>query len=369
LDRQAPNVGSRDDRAALKRTDLIDTFEKVKQEQAHSLDDDVAVSFLSALGLGLHQPRFSQQDQVQERATLTEEERRSILLDVFGDKSSLTDHQRKRRQSDKNGDSISFLVKQMRTAVDMMKASKKEALLEALVKASPEEFSDSRLEQFLRSDGMNPELAALRFVKYWTSRRKLFGEEKYTKRMILSEAFCDDIPALKQGVFTLLPKRDSSGRHLMYIDGARLSDAEYDPESMVRAFWYLVEIVLREGGSGFVVLDMLKDASLFDFDYHVFLPIIKFSNDCWPIKPVPGHTCCPPKILLWLFTPIAFAMQGKEMRTRNTMHDVIPAKLADSLSPFGITKDMLPMHMGGTIQLNPSDWIAERRAIEMEEIV
>ncbi len=57
------------------------------------------------------------------------------------------------------------------------------------------------------------------------------------------------------------------------------------------------------------------------------------------------------------------------MRTRNTMHDVIPAKLADSLSPFGITKDMLPMHMGGTIQLNPSDWIAERRAIEMEEIV
>jgi hypothetical protein len=161
LDRQAPNVGSRDDRATLKRTDLIDTFEKVKQEQAHSLDDDVAVSFLSALGLGLHQPRFSQQDQVQERATLTEEERRSILLDVFGDKSSLTDHQRKRRQSDKNGDSISFLVKQMRTAVDMMKASKKEALLEALVKASPEEFSDSRLEQFLRSDGMNPEVSAL----------------------------------------------------------------------------------------------------------------------------------------------------------------------------------------------------------------
>lgn len=70
-------------------------------------------------------------------------------------------------------------------------------------------------------------------MKYWTSRRKLFGEEKYTKRMILSEAFCDDIPALKQGVFTLLPKRDSSGRHLIYIDGARLSDAEYDPESMV----------------------------------------------------------------------------------------------------------------------------------------
>ena len=51
--------------------------------------------------------------------------------------------------------------------------------------------------------------------------------------MILSEAFCDDIAALQAGVFTLLPKRDLSGRHLMYIEGTRLSDVEYDPDSMV----------------------------------------------------------------------------------------------------------------------------------------
>ena len=155
-----------------------------------------------------------------------------------------------------------------------------------------------------------------------------------------------------------------------------------------------MEIVVREGGSGFVVLDWLKNATLFDFgtyelvllcvcssyitaltngfepsvDRHVFLPIIYLCNNCWPIRPLPGHTCCPPKILVWLFKPIAFAMQGKELRTRNTMHDVPSEKVAESLLPFGITKEMLPVHMGGSLQLNPSDWIAKRRAMEMEEI-
>ena len=161
LDGQAPSAASRNDRATLESTDHIETFEEEDKEQAHSLDDDVAASFLTALGLGLNQPRFSEQDQIQERATLTEEERRSILVDMFGDKCSITEHQSKRRQSDTDGESISFLVKQMRAAIDMMQANKKEALLEALVKASPEEFSDSRLEQFLRSDGMNPEVSAL----------------------------------------------------------------------------------------------------------------------------------------------------------------------------------------------------------------
>lgn len=51
--------------------------------------------------------------------------------------------------------------------------------------------------------------------------------------MTLSEAFCDDIAALQAGVFTLLPARDLSGRHLVYIEGTRLSDVEYDPDSMV----------------------------------------------------------------------------------------------------------------------------------------
>jgi hypothetical protein len=31
-------------------------------------------------------------------------------------------------------------------------------------------------------------------------------------------------------------------------------------------------------------------------------------------------------------------------------------------------KDMLPTQMGGTIELSQSEWIANRRAVELEEI-
>jgi hypothetical protein len=50
------------------------------------------------------------------------------------------------------------------------------------------------------------------------------------------------------------------------------------------------------------------------------------------------------------------------------MHDVPPEQIADELSSFGITREMLPTQMGGSIVLNPSEWIAKRRAVEMEEI-
>lgn len=51
--------------------------------------------------------------------------------------------------------------------------------------------------------------------------------------MMLSEALSNDIPSLQAGVFMLLPHRDLSGRHLIYVEGTRLSSVEYDPDSMV----------------------------------------------------------------------------------------------------------------------------------------
>jgi hypothetical protein len=59
---------------------------------------------------------------------------------------------------------------------------------------------------------------------------------------------------------------------------------------------------------------------------------------------------------------------GKEARSRNNIHDLPPEQVANALSSFGISKEMLPTQMGGSIELNLSEWIAKRRAVEMEEI-
>ena len=50
------------------------------------------------------------------------------------------------------------------------------------------------------------------------------------------------------------------------------------------------------------------------------------------------------------------------------MHDASPSEIIGVLSKYGITKDMLPCEMGGTIQNHQLEWIANRRAIELEEI-
>ena len=39
-----------------------------------------------------------------------------------------------------------------------------------------------------------------------------------------------------------------------------------------------------------------------------------------------------------------------------------------TLEPYGITSEMLPLYMGGSVQLDGTAWIANRRSIEMEEI-
>ena len=63
---------------------------------------------------------------------------------------------------------------------------------------------------------------------------------------------------------------------------------------------------------------------------------------------------------------VAFA--DKRFRARTIAHDVSENEILDVLSKYGIQKEMLPTEMGGSIELNRSEWIANRWAVEMEEI-
>jgi hypothetical protein len=64
--------------------------------------------------------------------------------------------------------------------------------------------------------------------------------------------------------------------------------------------------------------------------------------------------------------PIFFAMADKFTRSRTKFHDVPESAIAESLSSYGILT--LPTEMGGSLQFSQAEWIAQRRAIEMEEI-
>lgn len=85
---------------------------------------------------------------------------------------------------------------------------------------------------------------------------------------------------------------------------------------------------------------------------------------------MPIHNCCANKFLRRVVQPVMKATLDKVGRARTVIHDVPESEILDVLAEYGILKDMLPTPMGGTIHLDTwlPVWIAQRRAIEMEEI-
>ena len=241
---------------------VTDGHSPSEDSSAPADDMETALFALSALAVA-GCPTFTEQQEEIERATMTDEERAAALSDIFGKYCDIDSPQRKRARKDLDSDSIEFLISQMRVELEQIPACKKQALMEAQTKCEAFEFSDKRLERFLRCEGMNAKVCALlvlvcrnraslahlifclrvigskqlgaqRFVNYWESRRELFGEEKYLMRMTLSEALRDDLDAIEAGVFRMLPHLDSSGRQILFLDPSRRSGDLYSSESLVR---------------------------------------------------------------------------------------------------------------------------------------
>ena len=129
--------------------------------------DDIAESFLSVFDIDSCQPRITEEQEEMEKATMTDEERVAALSDMFGLFCSVSSHQSKRARKDFDNESIQFLLNQMKIEINRIPVAKKQALLEAWVRCEPFEFSDDRLERFLRCEGMNAEVRAFeRIVLY-----------------------------------------------------------------------------------------------------------------------------------------------------------------------------------------------------------
>jgi hypothetical protein len=125
----------------------------------------------------------------------------------------------------------------------------------------------------------------------------------------------------------------------------------------------------NESSSGLVVVGWLKDFTMWDWDHNLYLDgMAYFDRTSWPVKVIACHLCCPPWIMVNVIQPLLNAVCDKRLRERKQEHNVHESQILSVLSPYGIMKDMLPTEMGGTIELNQSEWIANRRATELEEI-
>lgn len=198
----------------------------------------------------------------------------------------------------------------------------------------------------------------------------MFGVEKYVLPMTLGGAVRDDMAALLSGVYSLLPNLDSSGRQITYLE-TRLNTLDgYDSKSLMRAMWYTIEVTASENthiSGGIVQCVWFAGATIWDYD-KVYDQMADYFSNCFPIKILASHLCCPPKVITRFVQPIVHSFMSKEFRARTLTHDVSESDILPVLLSYGITPDMLPVAMGGSVILDQAGWMATRRATEMEQL-
>ena len=133
----------------------------------------------------------------------------------------------------------------------------------------------------------------------------------------------------------------------------------------------MIEVASRANkdiDSGVVELVNDKGCTIWEYDHWVYTRFTEFLLTCWPCRFDCFHVFNASEFISRVVVPIICALQSKQSRARTNWHDVPEDDIISALIEYGITGDMLPTEFGGTIQLNPSEWIAHRRSVEMEEL-
>jgi hypothetical protein len=78
----------------------------------------------------------------------------------------------------------------------------------------------------------------------------VFGNDKFVRRMTLSEALCDDLAAVEARFLCQLPHLDASGRQLLFLEPCRHTREGYTSESMVRSAVWPIIVQYVHGSNG-----------------------------------------------------------------------------------------------------------------------
>lgn len=177
----------------------------------------------------------------------------------------------------------------------------------------------------------------------------MFGDKFTLPITLSSDALKDDRGALELGLVCLLPKLDASGRQIIFMDPHRHSGKGYSAESLLRCIWYTIEVAAQQNTNidrGFVGIVLGSKTTFKDYDPAIFNRLAHFHKKCFPVKFVARHICCTSSLILRVICPVLKALMDKEARARTVFHNVPDSEVAESLSSYGLTKDVLPLELG-----------------------
>lgn len=120
--------------------------------------------------------------------------------------------------------------------------------------------------------------------------------------------------------------------------------------------------------NGIVLLSSWKQVTLFDYDRDLEQAWLQFEREYLPFKFRALHAIGVHKPLNQLIKPVGFALMDKEIRTRMVLTTLVDDTALEHLEKYGLTRDVVPVEMGGECHVNHEEWLAKRRELENRKI-
>lgn len=182
----------------------------------------------------------------------------------------------------------------------------------------------------------------------------------------MSSLKSEDSLALEQGFLQLLRQRDSKGRGLILLDLSRHdSKLGYPIESMLRVVWYVMHVAVEDPGiraNGFVIIVHPNDSTPEEIQPELIVRTAIIGSVI-PLRWKGLHICHPCSSYNKYF-PLVKMLAPSEMKDNMVVHFGTGEHVLECLSEHGMCADRIPTALGGTVELDYSKWISDRREFE-----
>mmetsp|Transcript_44021 Transcript_44021/g.106748 ORF Transcript_44021/g.106748 Transcript_44021/m.106748 type:complete len:427 (+) Transcript_44021:249-1529(+) len=118
--------------------------------------------------------------------------------------------------------------------------------LRTVMNEHPEYVHDRKfLVKFLRAEKYDATKVASRIAAYFDEKQNLFGRDKLTKEIELSDLDEHDMESLRLGFLQVLAEPDHANRKVLFYYKA-LTNCYKERENILKTFWYLTNVLSRD---------------------------------------------------------------------------------------------------------------------------
>ena len=244
----------------------------------------------------------------------------------------------------------------------------KGAYLQATLRCPAEVHSRDRKAAFLERENLHALRAALRLVSYWQLRFQTFGPDRAFLPMTIDGAIQDEVAdMIKHCVIHVLPHTDTSGRAIVYFQPAKRSFDKFPLDKEARALFYLLDSLTSDPAirrAGFV--------GIADYSGGVRRSQIsskqqQHMRDLFDVLPIRVRSChlCHPSTVMYCAYPALKFIVGRHTRLRMRLHSGSRQFVLDQLAACSLPRTCLPEALGGILELDMAEFVANRSIVEM----